>query len=434
LGVTTVEGWTKKSFRELGACIRGVSYRPEDLRPFPGKDAVTILRANNIRDGQLNYDSLQFVVESAVGIHQRMSEWDIAICMSNGNPRLVGKSGQFTDPGDRGSCAVGAFCALFRPHPRYHPGFVRYLFVSDQYQRQLDGILAGSAINNLRGSDVAALIACVPASRREQATIAEVLSAVDLAIEQTEALIAKQQRIKTGLIEDLLTRGIDEQGNLRSEENHRFKDSPLGRIPVEWQINGLFDLVSIAEGQKDPREEPYCDWPLVAPDCVESGTGRLLRLATAREQQAISGKYEFAPGNVLYSKIRPHLRKAVLVDFAGLCSADMYPMRPTSKSVSGFIFLTILSKRFSRYAESVSVRSGFPKINRSELGGFLAAAPLVPEQERISAISDELAIASDIEMRNLSKLRSLKTALMQDLLTGRVRVTPLLNDTEVMGE
>mgnify|MGYP006280283007 CR=1 FL=1 len=56
------------------------------------------------------------------------------------------------------------------------------------------------------------------------------------AIAQTEALIAKQRRIKTGLMQDLLTKGIDEAGNIRSEETHEFKDSPLGRIPVEWEV------------------------------------------------------------------------------------------------------------------------------------------------------------------------------------------------------
>ena len=63
----------------------------------------------------------------------------------------------------------------------------------------------------------------------EQSKIAEVLSTVDRAIKQSETLIAKQQRIKTGLMQDLLTRGIDEHGNLRSEQTHKFKDSPLGR-------------------------------------------------------------------------------------------------------------------------------------------------------------------------------------------------------------
>ena len=79
----------------------------------------------------------------------------------------------------------------------------------------------------------------VPTSKPEQTKIAEILSTVDRAIEQTEALIAKQQRIKTGLMQDLLTRGIDEHGNLRSEQTHKFKDSPLGRIPVEWDAKEL---------------------------------------------------------------------------------------------------------------------------------------------------------------------------------------------------
>ena len=83
-----------------------------------------------------------------------------------------------------------------------------------------------------------------PTFKPEQTKIAEILSTVDRAIEQTEALIAKQQRIKTGLMQDLLTRGIDEHGNLRSEQTHQFKDSPLGRIPVEWEVG---ELETVAE-------------------------------------------------------------------------------------------------------------------------------------------------------------------------------------------
>ena len=89
----------------------------------------------------------------------------------------------------------------------------------------------------------------------EQAKIAEVLSTVDRAIEQAEALIAKQQRIKTGLTQDLLTRGIDEHGNIRSEKTHEFKDSPLGRIPVEWACDHLaLHLTTIEQGWS-----PDCD-------------------------------------------------------------------------------------------------------------------------------------------------------------------------------
>jgi len=76
-------------------------------------------------------------------------------------------------------------------------------------------------------------------SSPERSKIAEILSTVDRAIEQTEALIAKYQRIKTGLIHDLLTHGIDENGSIRTEATHKFKDSLLGRIPAEWAVGTL---------------------------------------------------------------------------------------------------------------------------------------------------------------------------------------------------
>jgi type I restriction enzyme S subunit len=193
-------------------------------------------------------------------------------------------------------------------------------------------------------------------------------------------------------------------------------------------VRKLFDIVALSEGQKDPKKEPYCDWPLVAPDHIESRTGLLLNLMTAKDQGAISGKYEFAPGDIIYCKIRPYLRKAVLVDFTGLCSADMYPMRPKSEIISEFILLTILGEKFSKYAESVSMRSGFPKINRSELADFLVATPSKTEQKRIASLTNEFAKSLELETKNLKKLCSLKTALMQDLLTGKKRVTPLLKD------
>jgi len=106
---------------------------------------------------------------------------------------------------------------------------------------RINRITAATTVKHLSSGDVLRIRIELP-PEPEQSKIAEVLSTVDRAIEQTEALIAKQQRIKTGLMQDLLTRGIDENGNLRSEETHEFKDSPLGRIPVEWEVERCVSL------------------------------------------------------------------------------------------------------------------------------------------------------------------------------------------------
>ena len=145
---------------------------------------------------------------------------------------------------------------------------------------------------------------------------------------------------------------------------------------------------------------------------------------TSDEQHAISGKYLFGAGDIVYSKIRPYLRKAILADFEGLCSADMYPLRPSEDSSAGFIFATILAHHFSRYAESVSVRSGMPKINRVELAEYtFALPPTKAEQEAIAvALSDAVALIESLEQL-LVKKRHLKQGAMQELLTGKKRLS-----------
>ena len=97
----------------------------------------------------------------------------------------------------------------------------------------------GSTMRHITRKELERFAAPFPTCEHEQSKIAEVLSTVDQAIEQTKALIAKQQRIKTGLMQDLLTRGIDEHGNLRSERTHEFKDSLLGRVPAGWSVATL---------------------------------------------------------------------------------------------------------------------------------------------------------------------------------------------------
>lgn len=201
-----------------------------------------------------------------------------------------------------------------------------------------------------------------------------------------------------------------------------YKRTEVGVIPEEWEIRPFLSIVRIANGQVDPRHEPYRSMTLVAPDHIESGTGRLLDKKTAAEQGAVSGKYVFGPHDVLYSKIRPYLRKATLANFHGLCSADMYPLRPAPDISPGFVLPLVLGERFSAYAESVSARSGMPKINRAELAEFLTAVPPIQEQRAIAtALSDIDGLLTQLD-RLIAKKRDIKQAAMQQLLTGKTRL------------
>jgi len=84
-----------------------------------------------------------------------------------------------------------------------------------------------------------------------------------------------------------------------------YKRTDVGLIPESWTVEPLLRALILPRGQVDPRRQPYSSMILIAPDHVESGTGRLLVKETAQAQGAISGKYPFVAGDIVYSKIRP---------------------------------------------------------------------------------------------------------------------------------
>lgn len=247
----------------------------------------------------------------------------------------------------------------------------------------------------------------------EQKKIVAILSSVDDAIASTQAVIDQTRKVKQGLLQQLLTRGIG---------HTKFKESAIGKIPETWEIVRLVEHITLPTGQVDPKQSPYKELPLIAPNHIESGTGRLLEKVSAEAQRAISGKYLFQPGVVVYSKIRPYLRKAVLVKEEGLCSADMYPLRVKNTLLPGFLLTIVLSEDFSRFADSKSMRTGIPKLNREELSEYICALPPLHEQESIVSVLDSIEQDVEANLQNLISLETLKRGLMQDLLTGRVRV------------
>lgn len=209
-----------------------------------------------------------------------------------------------------------------------------------------------------------------------------------------------------------------------------FKQTEIGPIPEDWEVREFDRALSVANGQVDPRREPFASMILIAPDHIQEGTGRLLQRHAAKSLGARSGKYLVRPGEIVYSKIRPYLRKAFFSDFEGLCSADMYPLSPLDGVYGEFAFHLILGHRFSSFAETVSARSGIPKVNRTELSEFRLPLPPLPEQRAIAeALSDVDGLIVELETL-VAKKRDLKQAAAQTLLTGETRLPGFTGEWE----
>lgn len=166
-------------------------------------------------------------------------------------------------------------------------------------------------------------------------------------------------------------------------------DSRLGHLPSHWIRTRFGQDVVINEGQVDPTSEPWSSMVLVAPNHIESGTGRIISLETARDQGADSGKYRAKSGQVLYSKIRPALNKVAIAPVDCLCSADMYPISGRHHAVDNrFLAYWMLARPFVAYATLMSDRVKMPKVNREEVAAAPWTRPPLDEQRRIADFLD----------------------------------------------
>lgn len=298
---------------------------------------------------------------------------------------------------------------------------LRALFISDDFdtdyvvwavdaiRHQIEKLAIGSTVKGISIDQLLSFEIGAP-PKPEQTKIAEILSTVDRAIEQTEALIAKQQRLKTGLMQDLLTRGIDEHGKLRSEQTHQFKDSPLGRIPVEWDVVPIGEMALLQRGH-DITESVLVHGPYPV---VSSGgvVGWHNEFTSNGPNVVVGRKGTIGKIHYLESEFWAHDTSLYVTNFFN--------------NIPRFVFHLFVHLDLSRFG----TKSGSPSLNRNDVHPIRIGLPDPKEQHRIARMLDSFSSSVFSNSKNLAKLKTLKTALMQDLLTGRKRVTTLLEGKE----
>jgi type I restriction enzyme, S subunit len=258
----------------------------------------------------------------------------------------------------------------------------------------------------------------------EQRLIAEILDTADEAIRLTERAISKLEEVRKGLLHDLLTRGIDENGELRDPERNpeQFKDSALGRIPKSWKISEIGALGQCVTGATPPSGHEGL-WGaglvFVTPSEISwDGT-----MSVPSRSVAPSGQRFVRPiprGSVLVVCIGSTLGKSSIA--AGPCCTNQQinAVVPSGDVDSHFLEAAIRMQR--PQLDALAGLQAVPIVNRTLFEAVLVPDPPPSEQRMIGGtirgIDGRMA-----EVRvSLAKLRLVKEALSQDLLTGRVRV------------
>ena len=193
-----------------------------------------------------------------------------------------------------------------------------------------------------------------------------------------------------------------------------------------WVPTTIGDSVEIQSGQVDPRELPYSELPHVGGANIESGSGNFIELKQAKYENLISGKYLFDSEYILYSKIRPYLNKVSKPNFRGICSADIYPIKPIDSLLNrDFLRMLLMSKAFLNYTANNSDRANIPKINRKALVAFGFNRPPIDLQNQFAGIVEKVEGIKSHYQKSLTDLENLYGALSQQAFKGELDLSRL---------
>ena len=285
--------------------------------------------------------------------------------------------------------------------PNTSKEFLYYYLSSQEGQKKIRDIIASSAQPKFNKTDFRNIKLPYP-SLPEQHAIAAALSDVDALLNSLDALIAKKRLIKQGAMQELLT------GKKR-----------LPGFSGKWETKIFSELAAVRKQKIDPKKlnEPlFC----VELEHIEQGTGRLIGSTDTSTTTSI--KTVFRNGDVLFGKLRAYLRKYWLADKDGVCTTEIWALISNPDfMLAEYLFQIVQTDKFIQSA-TMSYGTHMPRTDWNVVKNYEIPIPPLPEQTAIAEIlSDMDAEISALEQKR-EKTRLLKQGMMQELLTGRIRL------------
>ena len=324
------------------------------------------------------------------------------------------------------------------PNEKTDPVFAYYRIRS--LKKEMARLASGTTFLEISKNDFSRIKTCRP-PREEQSRIATVLDTVDEAIAKTEAVIAKLKQVRAGLLHDLLTRGLDENGQLRDPIAHpeQFQDSSLGWIPKDWVVEQLKNCYSVPSRNGLYKKANYygSGYRMVhMPQMFKALTVDISEAARVDVETHELQRYALEDGDILFA------RRSLNLEGAGLCSLVPRLQEPATFESSIIRVRLNRSKVLPRFtAEFLRSEHGYllrrpyirqvavSGVSSEDVGYFLVPRPTPDEQTQVLAGLQAHDFAADAYDAELTKLRSLKSGLMDVLLTGRVRVPERIAET-----
>jgi type I restriction enzyme S subunit len=418
------DGWRYSTIGSVSANRGdyGSSASARDYHP----DLPRYVRITDIQpDGTLDPETRTSITFAEANGHL-LEEGDIVFARSGAT---VGKTYLY-DPDD-GLCAYAGYVIKFEiDSSEADPRYVHYWTKSPLYWRRVERTLRKGAQPNINAGEYRGFELLLP-PLPEQRRIADVLDTVDAAIQQTDAVVEKQEQVKTGLLQDLLTRGLDADGRLRDPEREpeAFRETELGLLPREWTTAQFEEVARLRHGFQF-RSYHFSErgYPVVKIKNVgEDGSLDLSEVSLIPEEKADDFQdVELFEGDLLMSLTGNIGRVVKVPKVSGRLFQNYrvgkFTSRDTENLSKDFLELVLSSSMLSEQVRRKSNKTAQANIGKGEFLETRLPIPPLKEQERTTERVQAHTDTISEEKAYREKLEALKTGLMQDLLTGRVRV------------
>src|SRR5699024_6548284 len=383
--------WTTKKF---GECVEKIldhrGKTPKKLNMDWGNGDILALSANNVKDGYIDTE-----LEANYASESLYEKWMTTGDLDKGDIVMTMEAplGNVTQIPDNKRYLLSQRVAAFKPIAEIDKTYFRYYLLSNRFQSLLDRFSTGTTAKGISQKNLKPLEFSYP-PLKEQQKIAAILSSVDEEIEKTEEIIEQTARVKKGLMQELLTKGIG---------HTKFKDSPVSKIPRAWTVIKLEDIFHTIDGdrgknypnEKDFMEEGHCIF-LDTKNVTKNGfsfqskkfiskekdqslrNGKLNRNDIVMTSRGTIGNIAFYDSDIPFEDVR--INSAMLI------------LRKKNDSVVHQFWLHLLrGKVINEYIRKFKVGSAQPHITKKSLNQLKIAIPQgLEEQENIASILTQI--------------------------------------------
>jgi type I restriction enzyme S subunit len=426
--------WPEIPLSELGTLIRGRGGSKADAVD----SGIPCIRYGDLytHHDEVVREVRSFVPAARASAYTALELGDVVFAASGETPEEIGKAAAFCGPLP---AVTSGDTIVFRPGRRVDGRFLGYATNASAANRHKSRLGQGSSVFHISAAHIGAYLVPMP-PLSEQHAIAAVLDAVDDAIRKTEQVIAKLQQVKQGLLHDLLTRGIDDNGELRDPGRHpeQFQDSPLGKIPKDWKSLAMCEGIDGIDAGWSPlcEETPPSvgDWGVLKVSAVSSGVFLASESKTLPKHLLPRTDIVVRDGDVVLTRANGVAELVgVTVEVTDsrsdrlMLSDKLLRLRPKKERVISPYLSLIMQSAMTRkqVMAIISGSSGQKNLSQEQVLSLKVLLPSVEEQAMISERIRDHSRRVLAEERNLKKLKSVKAGLAEDLLTGRVRTTSL---------